>query len=901
MTEGTRGRPLPTGTVTFLRTDVEGSMLLARELGARWDTLNATHLGLLRDAVAQHDGVVVRTEGDALFAAFQEAGAAVLAAVDGQRAISGHEWPDDGVIRVRMAVHTGEGHLAGDDYGGFDVNRVARIAAVGHGGQLVVSGATEALVAASLPAGCRLRALGRFVLKDVPTPEALYQIDIPGLRTEFPPLRVARPTRGNIPERVTSFVGRTADLEQLGSLLDANRLLTLTGPGGIGKTSLAVELARQRAETMPDGAWLVALDGVTDPAQVGAAIARTLGLFDGAEGPAADALPRFLAERTSLLVLDNFEHLLGAAGEVSALLRASPWSRFIVTSRAPLRVAGEQEYPVRPLTVANDPASSDASTTDAAVRLFADRARSVAPDWTPGADAPTVAEICGLLDGLPLGIELAAARMSVLPASAVRDRLMARLPLPGAGPRDAPARQRTLEGAIAWSYDLLSPEEQGVLQALAVFEGGFDAEQARGATEGTVAGAGTVDALDTLIDLAENSLIIRDPSPTGPRGPLTSGIRFRLMMTVQAFALARLVARDGEREARRQHALTYLALAEDAAGHLWAAGQGLWIDRLAPDHANLRAALRWSIEAGDVDTALRLVAALWRYWQLDGHVAEGHGWVRSVLAMRGADEPTPAGLRALAAAGGVAYWRGEREEARDYYMAQLSLAEKLGDVPAIADAYFNLAAANFISGNMSESYRCNMEAHRLYVELGDEVGANRISWGTANMVYDRDGPEASLDLVLAAHQRSVELGDAVYEGLTSATVAWVYDAMGDSASAAAWAISAMSQSFTLRDLASTAIGLPIGALVALRADRLEDAAAIMGAFEAACERYGVRPPVGLASLIRRSDPLGRIEGTLDPEVVAAAMERGRRMPLGEAVALILQIGADAGWLIRDPR
>ena len=681
MTDERSGRPLPTGTVTFLRTDVEGSMVLARELGDAWDRLNATHIALLRDAVVRHDGVAVRTEGDALFAAFPEAGAAVLAAIDGQRAVSEQTWPDDGVIRVRMAIHTGEGHLAGDDYGGFDVNRVARIAAVGHGGQVIVSDTTAALVGTSvargLAGGCRLRPLGRFVLRDIPTPETLYQLDIPGLRTDFPPLRVARPTSGNLPDRVTSFVGRGTDLEQLGTLLDQNRLVTLTGPGGIGKTSLAIELARQRAEAMPDGAWLVALDAVSDPDQVVAAIARTLGLFDGAERPAADVLPRFLAERTSLLVLDNFEHLLPAAGEVAGLVRASPRSRFIVTSRAPLRVAGEQEYPVRPLHVGGGLTDGVVDGADPATRLFADRARSVTPDWTPGADAPIVAEICTLLDGLPLGIELAAARMSLLPASAIRDRLLARLPLPGQGPRDAPARQRTLEGAIAWSYDLLSPDERVVLQTLAVFEGGFDAEQARRVIDGSAADGHVIDVLEALLALAEHSLIIRDPRPPGGRGPTTSGIRFDLMTTVQAFALRLLVEAGGELAAREEHARAYLALAEDAAGHLWAAGQGAWLDRLGLDHPNLRAALRWSIAAGDVQTGLRLVAALWRFWQLDGHVAEGHAWVQAVFAMPGADEPTPARVGALAAAGGIAYWRGDREEALDLYTSQLSLAEQL--------------------------------------------------------------------------------------------------------------------------------------------------------------------------------------------------------------------------------
>ena len=324
-------------------------MRLARALGPDWDTVNATHLGLLRDAVERHRGVVVRTEGDALFASFQEAGAGLLAAIEAQRALEAEAWPPGAAVRVRMGIHTGEAHLAGDDYGGFEVNRAARIAAVGHGGQIVVSATTASLVESSLPAGVRLRDLGRHALRDIPVPEQLFQVDVPGLPQAFPALRLVQATDGNLPDRLTTFVGRAAELTELGVLLDDHRLVTLTGPGGIGKTSLAIELARSRAAGLRDGAWLVPLDDVIDPSMVTSAVARTLGLFDGVDRPAAEALPAFLADRSLLLVLDNFEHLLDAAGQVVALLRASPASRIVVTSRAPLHVGGEQEYPVRPL------------------------------------------------------------------------------------------------------------------------------------------------------------------------------------------------------------------------------------------------------------------------------------------------------------------------------------------------------------------------------------------------------------------------------------------------------------------------------------------------------------------------------------------------------------------------
>jgi class 3 adenylate cyclase len=465
-----RSVSLPTGTVTFLRTDVEGSMALTRHLGPAWDRLNAAHLDLIRGAVADHDGVVVRTEGDALFAVFPEASAAAHAAVDAQRSLARHDWPADAPIRVRMGLHSGEAHLAGDDYGGFEVNRAARVAAVGHGGQIVASSATLGLIADALPPDTGARDLGLYLLKDVPHPERLYQLEVVGLPSEFPPLRAGRPTIGNLSPRLTTFLGRDPELAAIADLAARSRLVTITGPGGIGKSSLAVETARTIQDEFADGAWFVPLATVDEPAAVAPLLARTLGLFDGPTRSAVEALAGFLAERAVLLVIDNFEHVLEAVGIVTDILSASPRSRVIVTSRSPLHLVGEQEYPLAPLATA--------TPNDPAFRLFVERARSVRPGWEPGADAPIVAGICALVDGLPLGVELAAARVSLLPPTAIRDRLAARLPLPGQGTRDAPARQRTLEAAVAWSHDLLPSDLQARFHRLAVFEGGFDLDQA---------------------------------------------------------------------------------------------------------------------------------------------------------------------------------------------------------------------------------------------------------------------------------------------------------------------------------------------------------------------------------------------------------------------------------------
>jgi predicted ATPase/class 3 adenylate cyclase len=859
-------RDLPTGTVTFLRTDVEGSMVLAHTIGAGWDALNAAHVGLLRGAIDDHGGVLVRTEGDGIFAVFTDAGAAVGAAVAAQRLIGDHPWPPEAPIRVRMALHTGEAHRAGDDYGGFEVNRVARIAGAGHGGQIVLSEATRALAVDTLPDGVLIRDLGLHALKDVPHPERLFQLDVPGLRAEFPPLRTAGTAIGDVPLPLTSFIGRRREVDELLELIEGHRLLTLTGPGGIGKTRLAIELARSRSTAAPDGTWFVALDEIEEPSLVRSAIARTMGLFDGPERSAADALLPYLAERSTLLVLDNLEHLMGATADVTAILHGSAGTRVVVTSRSPLRITGEQEYPVRPL-------EASTSGTQDSVALFVDRAQRVRPGFDPGPEAATITEICELLDGLPLGIELAAARASLLPLPAIRDRLGARLPLPGAGLRDVPDRQRTLEGAISWSYALLPPERQRLLREISVFDGGFDLEQVSALQDGA-------DVLDGLLDLVDQSLLMREPG---------GEIRFRMLRTIETFALGELEGEGRVTELRRRHALAYLALAETAAPHLPGGDQPRWLDRLGLDHANLRAAMRWALEAGEVELSFRLLAGLWRYWQLDGHLAEGASLAEEAMALPGAERRTPARLAAVTAIGGIAYWQGRADEAVRWYEEQLALARELGDRAAEADATFNLSYGAFIRGNIELTNDLMDAARDLYVELGDARGAARTEWSRATAVMSVGQPADALPLFEAAAIRFAELGDVWYHAMATGSVAWARFAMGDMVGASHKFAESLIEYHALRDIATTAISLQVGSIVALEAGRPEDAAVLFGAMENLSERYGVEPPAGLAWLIKSQTPDERVAELLEPDVLAAALERGRQLSLDDAVELVVRI------------
>ena len=612
---------------------------------------------MIRGAVEAHGGVPVRTEGDAMFAAFEEAGAAVAAAVDAQRALAAHAWPEDGAVRVRMGLHTGEAHLAGDDYGGFDVNRAARDRGRrARRSRSSCPDTTRSLVeSACRPASASATWAG-IALKDVPVPEHLFQLDVPGLRDRVP-AGPRRPVVRRQPARPADDVRRaSADLAALVALLDDHRLVTLTGPGGIGKTSLAVELARSR-ETDAARRRLVrgARRRSTDPARSTSTDrpdprpvrrrrpARRRRAAGVPRRPVAAARPRQLrapprggaatSRRSSAPRRARGSSSPAGRRSTSAASRSTRSGRWPVGSGSPETATARSSRPRRgdaPVHRARPGGPAGLGAGSGRCRSSARSARS--------------------LDGLPLGIELAAARLSLLPPAAIRDRLAAHLPLPGSGPRDAPARQRTLEGAIDWSHDLLTPRNARRSTRWPCSRAASTSTRPSGSSTAPAAARG--DALDRLIALAEHSLIARDQAPIGDAGRLAgSGIRFGLLKTVHGYALDRLIADGREGELRRRHAVAYLELAETAERHLLAAEQPAWIDRLALDQANLRAALRWSIDAGEAELALRFVAASWRYWQLVGQLAEGSDWAEAALAMPGADAPTTARLRALGAAG----------------------------------------------------------------------------------------------------------------------------------------------------------------------------------------------------------------------------------------------------------
>jgi predicted ATPase/class 3 adenylate cyclase len=611
---------LPTGTVTFLFTDIEGSTRLLQELGDGYGAVRDAQAAIVRRAVAQAGGVEVSTEGDSFFVAFASPLAAVRAAVAAQRGLAAHDWPPGRPLRVRMGLHTGEGVLGGDDYVGLDVHRAARIAAAGHGGQVLVSAATRGLVAQALPEGVALRDLGRHRLRDLARPEHLYDLVIGGLRADFPPPRALGARPKGLPVQLTSLVGREAAIAEVTRLLDTSRLVTLSGPGGVGKTRLAVAVAERLGGRFAAGVGFVPLAGVTRPEQVLAGIARAVGAdLAGTDFP-LEALAERLGQDRWLLVLDNLEQVLEVAADLEELLARGPGVAVLATSRTVLGLGAEQVYPVAPLGLPADPATMPVAALLAApaVALFVDRARAVRGGFAlTQANAGAVVALCRRLEGLPLAIELAAARTRLLDPDAILDRLARSLDALGTGAVDLPERQHTLRATVDWSVGLLEEAERSLLETMAVFVGGWNLPAAA-----QVAGLDEDRALAVSEGLARHSLIQPDRTDLGPR--------LRMLETVRAFVAERLASRPDAAEIGRRHADHYRALAEQADRPLRGLDQDHWAEGLEAEAGNLAAAVEWYL-ANDREPLPHLFRVLWMYWGLRDHLGEARSWVDQLL------------------------------------------------------------------------------------------------------------------------------------------------------------------------------------------------------------------------------------------------------------------------------
>ncbi|MFQ5967215.1 MAG: adenylate/guanylate cyclase domain-containing protein [Acidimicrobiia bacterium] len=726
---------LPTGTVTFLFTDIEGSTRLLQAQGDEYQNLLEKHGELIRAPIAAEGGIEISTEGDSFFVVFTSAPDAVRAAAQAQQALAGHPWPLAGEVRVRMGLHTGIGSLGGDSYVGIDVHRAARIAAAAHGEQIVLSEATAHLVEHSLIDGAALRELGVYHLKDLAQPERIFQLIIPELRADFPPLSTLDAVPNNLPTKLSSFIGRDRELAQAIELLAATRLLTLTGPGGTGKTRLALQVGAEVSDDFADGVFFVRLDQVDEEDQVPASILEALDIPGVPTGvDPREYLAGYATGKELLLILDNMEQLMESGPLVGELLAASDKSKALVTSRAPLRIAGEQEMSVPPMDTADPTEALDTESLlqCEAVALFAERARSVRPNFAiTSENGQAVAAITNSLDGLPLAIELVASRVKLLPPDGLLERLDKVLDT--AAGRDSPARQRTLRSTVAWSYELLDQQARRLFERLSVFRGGAALDEIE-----TVCGPSSelgIDVLDGLETLVDQSLVVQFELEGEPR--------FRMFSTIRHYATEQLDQRGEADDLKRRHAAAYLSLAERAGPRLTRKDRLQWLDRLSKEYHNLDAALNWALGAQETEIALRLVAALWRFWTMRGHLLAVEAIVDSALSLPG-DFPKER-ARALEAKGGMTYWLGDVAGTAPYYQEALDIWRDVGDQSEIANALYNFSFPSSQLDGVDAEESLLEEALAIYEELDDRSGIAGMRAALGNVAAKKGDPETWME------------------------------------------------------------------------------------------------------------------------------------------------------------
>jgi predicted ATPase/class 3 adenylate cyclase len=942
--------PATTGrTATYLLTDIEGSTRLWEADAAAMAAALAAHDGLLRSSVEAAGGSVLKGTGDGLLATFDRPEWAIAAALEGQRALDEHDWSGIGPIRVRMAIHSGGVEVRDGDLFGPALNRVARLLAIGHGGQVLVSGVTATMVDAGLPPTASLIDLGEHRLRDLAHAEHVFQLAAPELSRDFPALRSAAERPTNLPIQVTSFVGRERELHGVRRLLGAGRLITLLGVGGTGKTRLMLQAATDDVERHADGVWLVELAPVRDPALVVQEVASALGVREQPGLPLIGVVTDYLRAKDLLLLLDNCEHLIAAAADLAqALLAGCPNLTILATSREPLGDAGEAIYPVPSLAL---PGPIDRHEVDdgrhatqlveaaasEAVRLFVDRATATVPSFVldPGA-IPSVVDICRRLDGIPLAIELAAARVNVLSVEEIAQGLGDRFRLLTGGRRTAVPRQQTLQALIDWSWDLLDESDQRLLRRLSVFAGQWTLEAATEVTmdaraEGEADGADrpivTADArlatLDGLSRLADRSMIVVE------RGETT---RYRMLETVRQYARDRLVAADEASALRTRHLSHYAAIAGEAAAALRGPAEVAWLRRLDPEVDNLRAALDWAFES-DPDAALSMSRAMLEYWRSRSVGAEALDRVDRAVTLAGSlPEPPPDArpereilvARTLAAAALASATWGDPVAARGWADRAVALARSSGDAVVLLDALSAQSLAKLFSGDDRDPVRAAAEVIALGEELGDWSSVAFAASGLA-MHYAPSDTAASMGWLerateaarrsgnpsaiaftalargrihgfggqidearrafLEALTRFGEIDDRRFQLVARSDFAHALRRAGNEAEAETEYRATMHEWQHLGNRGAVANQLEnIGFLARARGDASR-AARLLGAAEA------LREVAGAAMLaIERAEydaELARLRAALAPAALAGAWADGRSLTMDEAVALAL--------------
>jgi predicted ATPase/class 3 adenylate cyclase len=747
---------LPGGTVTFLFTDIEGSTRLWEQHPEAMRAALARYDALMRTALDAHDGVVFKTIGDAFCAAFPTASDALCAAFAAQQALSAEAWSEPVILRARMALHTGAAEVRDNDYFGQPLNRVARLLSAGHGGQVLLSAATQELARDALPPACSLQNLGEHRLRDLGRPESVFQLLHPALPSEFPPLRsldnLALPN--NLPLQLTSFIGREKAMEEVRNLLKRTRLLTLTGSGGCGKTRLSLQVGAEALEDHPDGVWMVELASLSDPALVVQATAQALGVTEEANEPLQRTLLERLKSRRLLLILDNCEHLLTACAQLSdTLLRSCPHLQILASSREPMSIAGELTYRVPSLSLPDPsmPQTPETLSHYEAVRLFIERVRFHQPAFSvTDRNAPALASVCHHLDGIPLAIELAAARAHSLSVEEIEARLGERFRLLTGGSRTALPRQQTLRAAMDWSYDLLTEAEKTLLQRLSVFAGGWRFAEAEAVCSGE--GVEEWEALDLLSGLVDKSLVLYEEREGQER--------YSLLETVRQYAGERL-GQSGEAETvQERHRSCFLALAETARPQLSGPDQVAWYGRLEAEYDNLRAALAACQETAEGTRAgLRMVGALASFWEVRAHWAEGQVWCERMLSCPQSREDPTGRAAALNVAGALARSHGQIAISQALFEESLTLYRELGDRSGMALALFNLGMARYGGEDPESAKSCYEESLALFREIGNKQGIARALGGLALIAWRQREETRAQAMMEEALQMQRETGD----------------------------------------------------------------------------------------------------------------------------------------------
>jgi predicted ATPase/class 3 adenylate cyclase/Tfp pilus assembly protein PilF len=906
-------------SLTFVFTDIAGSTRLWERHPADMPAALERHDALLTGAVQAHAGRVFKTTGDGLCAVFDNPVTAVQAAAAMQRAVRAEAWGTIGPVRVRIALVTGPADERGGDYYGLTLSRAARLLGCGHGGQVLLSQATADRVRQRLAPDIGLRDLGAHGLRGFREPERVYQLAIAGLPDRFPPLSREAPRPTNLPAQLTSFVGREAETAAVCDLLrqPAVRLVTLTGPGGTGKTRLALHAATTLQDEFEHGTFFVSLGSTRQAAQFLPAVAQALGVFETGGYSLLEALRQYLRARQALLLLDNFEQLLETAPVVTELLAAAPGLKVLVTSREALQVYGEHRLLVPPLPLPDlrlVPAPERVAQ-NAAVALLLERANALAPadPWRiDAANARPLAEICARLEGLPLAIELVAARLERGALSSLLAQLSHRLTVLADGPRDLPARQRTMRGAIDWSYALLPPEQQHLFAAVAVFGGGF-----------TAAGAQVVAGDGDLRALVEKNLLRAEPGRDAPG-------RYSMLEVLREYALERLAERGQAEAAHRRHAAYYRELVERAEPELSGVRQVAWFATLKDESDNLRAALSWSLAQAESETALRLCGVLWRYWAGHSLLTEGRQWLAQALK-GGQDAPQPLRARALQGAGRLAMFQNDFAEAEAFLAQSLEIFQRLDDGAAVAWTLNYLGETWYHQGDYARALPLLRDSLARHRAAGSPAGVVRVLNNLGNIAR-RQGdleqaerllaeclplqqalgsPEGTavilndLGEVLRAagqdgraadyYQQSLDLYRRLdYPGgiaVTLHNLACVQARQGNHAAAAALFRDSLETLWTLEEkqlLAQCLAGLA-GSLAVVGDARL--AARLFGAALRLLQQMGAElEPVDRAAYAQSEDNL---RARLGLDEWLPALEAGAAWPLDEALAAALQSGPDA--------